>query len=274
MWQHHVNMYQSMVCVQEFCLQTPAFPTTTVIPSALVAPEPIALLAEPNLADQHTPWQTYLDYFLVSVHTKAQKYHNDLQALLDTTTVMTVVERCEQPNAWPPQAKHCKWMKKHMSKIQCKADQAFSCNDEKLFKTLRRRDFCKCPHSWIKVVEWLLDKAKQRSLEMYLRFCHLTEISEDNYKLSIVVDYCNGLTVEFEALTILDDFDHKATLQCRLPLSAPRRRQSLGFHQLVYSRTSVGPHLQQYHIGWVAWEAVVHRARAASCRHDGHSPQA
>ena len=156
-------MYQSMVCVQEFCLQTPAFPTTTVIPSALVAPEPIALLAEPNLADQHTPWQTYLDYFLVSVHTKAQKYHNDLQALLDTTTVMTVVERCEQPNAWPPQAKHCKWMKKHMSKIQCKADQAFSCNDEKLFKTLRRRDFCKCPHSWIKVVEWLLDKAKQRA---------------------------------------------------------------------------------------------------------------
>ena len=109
---------------------------------------------------------------------------------------------------------------------------------------------------------------------MYLRFCHLMEISEDNYKLSMVVD-CNGLTVEFEALTILarDDFDHKATLQCRFPLFAPRRRQSLGFHQLVYSGTSVGPHLQQYSVGWVAREAVVHRERAVSCCHDGHSPQ-
>ena len=69
-------------------------------------------------------------------------------------------------------------------------------------------------------------------------------------------------------------FGYKTTRRCRLPLSAPRRRQPLRLHQLVYRRTSVGPTtIQQYRVGWVAREAALHRAQAASCRDDGHSLQ-
>ena len=49
-----------------------------------------------------------------------------------------------------------------------------------------------------------MDEAKERSLEMYLLYCHLMTISEGQYKLSIMLD-CNGSTVEFKTFTISVD---------------------------------------------------------------------
>ena len=156
-----------------------------VIPSALVTPKPVALVITPN--DPRQEWQIYQDYIRAPVHIKAQKFHDDLQTMLDTTVVAEQVKGCE-------------WMKKYDAEIQSKADYAFIVNSDKLLNIRLRADFQQCPMPLYQVVAWLLDEPKERSLEMYLCSCHLTEMSEGQFKLSIVVK-CNGRTVEFETLT-------------------------------------------------------------------------
>ena len=170
-------------------MQTAAFQSMIVLPSAFVTPEPVALSISPN--DPRPEWQIYQDYFRAPVHIKAQKFHDDLQTLLDTTVV-------------PEQIKGCGWMKKYDGESQCKADYAFAVNSDKLLNILLRVDFQKIPMPLYQVVAWLLDEAKERSLEMYLWSCHLTEMFGGQFKLSIVVE-CNDRMVEFEALTVSVD---------------------------------------------------------------------
>ena len=79
-------------------MQTSAFQSMIVIQPAFVTPEPFALSISPN--DPRPEWQIYLDYFRAPVHIKAQKFHDDLQTLLDTTVVQE-------------QIKGCGWMKKY-----------------------------------------------------------------------------------------------------------------------------------------------------------------
>ena len=151
-------------------MQTAAFQSMIVFPSAFGDSEPMALIFSPN--DPCPQWYNYQDYLRAPAHIKARKFHDDLQTMLDTTVVPKPIEGCG-------------WMKKYDGKFQCKADYAFHFNSDLLLNILLRDDFQKMPMPLYRVTAWLLEEAKERSLEMYLWACHLTEMSEGQFKLSI-----------------------------------------------------------------------------------------
>ena len=173
-------------------MQTAAFRSMIVFPSAFGDAETMALVISPN--DPCPQWYNYQDYLRAPVHIKAQKFHDDLQSMLKTT----VVPKPIGDSWWNP-----------YGESQCKANYAFHCNSDKLLNILLRDDFQKLPMPFYRVTAWLLQEAKERSLEMYLWGCRLTEMADGQFKLSISVD-CNNRTVEFETLIV--SIDHVALI--------------------------------------------------------------
>ena len=106
-------------------MQTAAFQSMIVFPSAFGDSEPMALIFSPN--DPCPQWYNYQDYLRAPAHIKARKFHDDLQTMLDTTVVAEQVKGCE-----------C--MKKYDAEIQSKADYAFIVNSDKLLNIRLRAE--------------------------------------------------------------------------------------------------------------------------------------
>ena len=197
------------------------------------------------------------NYTELTVHTKAQKYLDDLEAMLAKNwRIERVAEPGESVNVWPPKAKFCKWLKRHDGNTQQRASVMFNINLLDLADANLKGFFNNCPESFYQILMWLFLEAKERSLHMHLDFAGKQEVSPGQHRLYIRVD-CRRRQVKLETLTAPMG---RVARRRRLPLSAPRRRQPLRLGQLVYHGTSVVPHLQPYRAGWVAREAAPHLA--------------
>ena len=141
------------------------------------------------------------NYTELTVHTKAQKYLDDLEAMLAKNwRIERVAEPGESVNVWPPKAKFCKWLKSHDNFIQPRAVLMCTINLLDLADANLRGVFRGCPDSFYQILNWLFGQAKERSLEMHLEFVGAQEVSPGQHRLYIRVD-CMGRQVELETVT-------------------------------------------------------------------------
>ena len=141
------------------------------------------------------------NYAELTVHTKAQKYLDDLEAMLAKNwRIERVAEPGESVNVWPPKAKFCRWLKSHDDFTQPRAVLMFTVNLLDLADANLRGVIRGCPDSFYAILIWLFWEAKERSLEMHLEFVNAQEVSPGQHRLYIRVD-CMGRLMELETVT-------------------------------------------------------------------------
>ena len=140
------------------------------------------------------------NYAELTVHTKAQKYLDDLQAMLDKNWQIRVAEPGDSPNFWPPKAKFCKWLKHHDSYLQQRAFVRFGFNTLDLTEANLKGLFNGCPESFYPMLLWLFSEAKERCLQMHLVSLEKQEVSPGQYRLDIRL-VCGGVRVALETIS-------------------------------------------------------------------------
>ena len=109
------------------------------------------------------------NYAALTVHTEAQKYPDDLQAMLDINwRIKRVAGPGDSLNVWQPVAKSCKWMKKHLGYTQERAGRLFVINTLEITEANLNGYFLDCPSSFYEILIWLFSEAKERSLDMHV----------------------------------------------------------------------------------------------------------